>query len=201
MRNSHYNRGRLLRSLGKQEEAVAEYTRAIDLFALPTEYINRANCYTSLNRPDEVLADYAKAIELAPHHASLALYNRGCLYELLKRPADALADYAAAIRSNPNGRDGYVGRAGLYMDAGRYDLAVADCTAALEIDPTHLTAVFNRGASLVAPGAAPGGVAGPEPGGRTEPEAGAGVPEAGGGVPGGRATPRGPRPTCGRRTR
>jgi len=43
-------------------------------------------------------------------------------------------------------------RGSAYADKGQYDLAIADFTKAIEIDPHYIVAYFNRGLSYKAQG-------------------------------------------------
>ncbi len=65
-----YNRGLDLQNLGRYEETLASYDRAIELqsdFFLA--HLNRANALQILKRYGEALAGYERALELRPDSA------------------------------------------------------------------------------------------------------------------------------------
>ena len=64
-------------SLGRYDEALADYNRALELRPDYTEALNnRGNTYHELERYNEALADYNQALELRQEYVE-ALYNRG----------------------------------------------------------------------------------------------------------------------------
>ena len=117
----YMNRATTYHSLTRYEDALADYTRAVDIRErlhregrlpdendLATVYMNRANAYASLTRYEDALADYARAIEIRerlhregrlPDENGLAkgYMNRAVTYRSLTRYEDALEDYARAI--------------------------------------------------------------------------------------------------------
>lgn len=82
---AHNNRGAALKALGRFDEALASYEKAI---ALKPDYAdafhNRANVLRELKRFDEALASYDKAISLRPNYAN-AFNNRGGALQEQKR--------------------------------------------------------------------------------------------------------------------
>ena len=58
-------------SLGKPEEAIKDYTKAIELDPKDAEaYNNRGTEFSSLGKSEEAIKDYTKAIELNPQYMS-----------------------------------------------------------------------------------------------------------------------------------
>jgi tetratricopeptide (TPR) repeat protein len=75
--DAHYNRGNVLQSINRQEEALAAYDQALAIAPGHTEALNnRSNVLIHLNRLEDALASYDQALALAPHQAELH-YNRG----------------------------------------------------------------------------------------------------------------------------
>ena len=61
----HYNRGNALKGLGRYEEALASYDRALALAPdLGPAHHNRGSTYAVLNRNEEALASFDKALSL-----------------------------------------------------------------------------------------------------------------------------------------
>lgn len=76
----YFNQGNALYREGRYDEAIAKYTKAIELN--PREaviYVNRGSAYIKLDQYDLALADLNKSIELDPTNA-LAYAKRGFVY-------------------------------------------------------------------------------------------------------------------------
>ena len=69
--------------------------------------------------------------------------NSGVSYALTKTDVSALADQA------PTSADEYVNRGNLYLDARKDDLAIADFSAALKLDPSNEWALADRAIAYV----------------------------------------------------
>jgi len=64
---AYYNRGVAYGESGKVEEAIADYTKAVELNPESAEaYYNRGIAYGKSGKVEEAIADYTKAIELNP---------------------------------------------------------------------------------------------------------------------------------------
>lgn len=102
---THSNRGILLARRGRDEAAVADYTRALELEpALVRALINRGNAHTRLKHWDAALADYAAAITWSQGRNALVFYNRSLAYEQIGRKADAREDLVRALQIQPDSR-------------------------------------------------------------------------------------------------
>ncbi|MFC1962846.1 tetratricopeptide repeat protein [Chloroflexota bacterium] len=76
----YYQRGESLANEGKYEDAIKDYTRAIQLDANdPRFYVNRGTAYLNMNKLDLAIDDLRKAIELNPDLA-IAYANLGTAY-------------------------------------------------------------------------------------------------------------------------
>ena len=99
---AHSGLGQAYHRLGQDEQAVVEYNRAIEIYALdPNAYIGRGDCRVSLGDHDQALADYNEAIRLGPDY-SRAYASRGKLLEAMGQDAQAEADYDRAIQLDPS---------------------------------------------------------------------------------------------------
>lgn len=141
-----YNyRGVTYDKLDRYEEAIADYTRALELdptFVLA--YNNRGATYERLRKYENSLSDYTNAIQLAPTLAA-AYYNRGNVYSKRKRPLDAINDYTRAIQLDPTLMRAYINRGGEYYALNRFEEALADFSAAIKLEPSYAKAHVNRG--------------------------------------------------------
>lgn len=89
--------GERLLSAGKKKEAIAEFTKAIEIDSKCVKaYLNRAMCYNETGRPKRAVADFSRAIELDPTDA-YPYDQRAILYRtVLNEPSKAAADMAKA---------------------------------------------------------------------------------------------------------
>jgi tetratricopeptide (TPR) repeat protein len=95
----YYARGRTFEMDERREEAVADYTKAIELDSTKPAYYYHRGCVLAhpLNRDEEAIVDFERALELAPDHA--AAHQSCCLsYLLVGPPATALVHAIAAVR-------------------------------------------------------------------------------------------------------
>ncbi len=98
---AYTNRGIAYTSLGRREQALADFTEAIRLAPnAPYPYYNRGNAYYDLGKFDEALADYSAAIERGPEMA-LAYYNRGLTYQKLGNRDRSIEDFQKALTLDP----------------------------------------------------------------------------------------------------
>jgi len=84
----YYNRGTELGKLGRFEEAIADFNRAIDEHPFESVFGNRATAYYFLGRYREALSDYDRAIAFDPSNPN-SYQGRGLTLR-------ALGDYAQA---------------------------------------------------------------------------------------------------------
>ena len=95
------NRGLAREKLGRREEALADFTVAIDAKILPPgeqarALFDRGVTLDEMRRTEAAIADYSQAISIAPRYAT-ALNNRGNAYRRMKQFDLARADYTAAL--------------------------------------------------------------------------------------------------------
>ncbi len=82
--------GNVSKALGRQEDALEGYARALELKPLwPQALNNRGTVLQAQGDYEEALAHYDRALAAAPDYAEAL--NRGSVLQDLKRPAEALA--------------------------------------------------------------------------------------------------------------
>ena len=149
---AHRHLGNALRDLGRLEEALSSYTRAIDCRRdFKEAQVNRAMTLLMLRRPAAALADLDRAIALGADDFEVHRLRSAALIDL-KRPAEALASSERAILMKPDDCDTHVNRAAACYLLGSYAEAAASCDRALALAPQHAAAHAHRGAALYALG-------------------------------------------------
>jgi tetratricopeptide (TPR) repeat protein len=97
----HMNRGLAREKLDRREDALTDFTAAIDAKVLPPSeqaraLFDRGVTLDEMGRTEAAIADYSQAIVIVPRYAT-ALNNRGNAYRRLKKFELAQADYEAAL--------------------------------------------------------------------------------------------------------
>ena len=138
-------RGRGYRNRGRYEEALADFTHALELNPDINRAIGgRAETYRLMGRYEEALADFTLALELDPDDA-WAMSGQGLTYRAMGRYEEALAAFTCALEINPDYAWAMSGRGLTYRAMGRFEEALADFTRALERDTDYLWALGSRG--------------------------------------------------------
>ena len=108
---AYVNRGNAKNSLGRPEDAIADYDQAIRLNPdlASVTYFNRACAKSKLGRYEDAIADYDRAIRMKPDLVE-AYRNRGATNATLNRNEDAIADYDRAIELDPDNAEAYFNR-------------------------------------------------------------------------------------------
>ena len=150
---AYVNRGNAKNSLGRPEDAIADYDQAIRLNPdlASVTYFNRACAKSKLDRYEDAIADHDQAIRLKPDFVE-AYLDRGNAKSQLNRPEDAIADYDRAIELGPDNAEAYFNRGAVNGTLNRHEAAVADSDAAIRIKQDFAGAYFNRGSTKIALG-------------------------------------------------
>jgi tetratricopeptide (TPR) repeat protein len=133
--------------LGKAKEAVADYTRAIELRPeAPAIYLGRGRAHLKLGQFDQAIEDFSAAAKLAPAEWE-AYHRRGLAHTARKNHEQAIADFSQAIRLHPDFSELYLHRALAYTQTGRFDLAIGDYSEQIRLNP-QAPAAYNFRARL-----------------------------------------------------
>jgi predicted O-linked N-acetylglucosamine transferase (SPINDLY family) len=139
-----------LKALGRAEEAVAAYDRALTIRPdLAAALNNRGNALCDLHRPDEALASYERALAGAPDFVE-AHYGRGNALQGLRRFDEALLSYDRALALRLRYAEALNNRGHALTEMGRAGEALAHYDRALGVKPDLAEAHFNRGLALTA---------------------------------------------------
>jgi tetratricopeptide (TPR) repeat protein len=143
------NHGLALQNLGRLDEAVSSYDRAIALDPNLFEvHYNRANALRDLGLLEDAIASYERAIELKPGIAE-AYSNRGSALRDLRRLEEAVQSYDEAVACNPRLAEVHYNRGNVLKDLGRPEEAVTCYDRAIELEPDMAEAYSNRGIALM----------------------------------------------------
>ncbi len=140
-----HNSGQVRAALGQYEDAISEYTAAIehDPHYAPY-YFDRAGMLHRLGRDEEAVADYETAIQMSPPLPE-AYYNRGDIRAALGDLDGALSDFGYALELTPNFVDAYLYRASVLSELGRDEEARKDVFTGLALDPNNAPLLSIRG--------------------------------------------------------
>ncbi len=133
---AHYFFGGLLMQLGKHQDAVASFDRAIALNPDHAEaYNNRGIALCNLARFDDGIASFNEALAKKPNAADV-LSNRGMALFYLKRPEDALESFDAALAANPTYLQAVMMRGNIHQSLGRPEEALGAYDKAIALRPS-----------------------------------------------------------------
>jgi predicted O-linked N-acetylglucosamine transferase (SPINDLY family) len=145
---AHNNHANVLRDLGRLQEAVKNYDRALALDPGYAEaYYNRGDALLALKRPDAALESYVTAIRLRPDYAE-AHYSRGIALHELGRVNEALESYARAIAIHPRFADAYYNQGIALHELRRWEEAARSYRGAIQIREGFAQAYNNLGTVL-----------------------------------------------------
>ncbi|KPQ32600.1 MAG: Tetratricopeptide repeat/TPR repeat/Hemolysin-type calcium-binding repeat (2 copies) [Phormidium sp. OSCR] len=134
--DAYNERGQAFSRLGRQEDAIEDFTRALSLDPAQASvyYTNRGRAFFVLRDQDSAIEDYTQAIRANPNNAA-AFFGRGVTYSVFEDYELAIEDYTRAIRLNPNDWVSYFNRGLDHSRLEQYDEAIADLTQAIRLDP------------------------------------------------------------------
>ena len=140
--------GAVYSGLGRHEEAVAGYNKAIELKPDYAEtYYNLGATLKELSKHEEAVVSYNKAIELRPYFAE-AYNNLGSALNKLGDYEKAVTSYNKAIELKPDYAETYYNLGSVFHELERYEESIARLTKAIELKPDYVEAYNNLGNSL-----------------------------------------------------
>jgi tetratricopeptide (TPR) repeat protein len=146
------SKGASLDSLGRREEALACYEKALALDPRDSlVWTNKGSALGSLGRRDEELTCYEAALALDPS-ATLAWVNKGSTLTDLGRHEEALTCYDAALALEPRYAGVWTNKGRTLFSLARYEEALACHDKALAVDRRFAPAWSNKGDALAALG-------------------------------------------------
>lgn len=140
----NYNQGLSNYNQGNYEEAIDDFTKAINLNSNdPLAYYNRGLAYRELDKNSEAISDFSQTIRLDPEY-TLAYYNLGLAHRAQDNPSDAVDDFTNALALGQEDAAVYFNRGLAYRTLNNLDMAIDDFTEALALDPENEAAYYNR---------------------------------------------------------
>ncbi|MGR3311188.1 MAG: tetratricopeptide repeat protein [Candidatus Brocadiales bacterium] len=150
--NGHFNLGIESAKMGKLNEAIKEWEKAVDMdpkFIKAHNYLARS--YYTNERFDDALNEYKKIVELDPANA-MAQVSIGFVYRIKRMHDEAIAACNNALQINPQLASAYhcIGKS--YVDKKMYTKAIDAYKRAITINPNHADAYFELGIAFESDG-------------------------------------------------
>jgi tetratricopeptide (TPR) repeat protein len=141
--NEAFNLGNSLYKLGRLDEAIASYDKAIEFKSDYHEaWNNRGIALNKLGRLDEAIASYDKAIEFKPDKDE-AWNNRGIALRKLGRLDEAIASYDKATEYKSDDPETWNNRGIALRKLGKIEAAISSHERAIQIQPQSSITIFN----------------------------------------------------------
>jgi tetratricopeptide (TPR) repeat protein len=140
--DEEFDKGVELQNKMQYKEAVAAYTRAIQLRPKFTDaFFNRGSCYQTIGDFEKSVADFTVVVTNKPKMADGWLY-RGIGYSQLKQYDKAMADYNQALTLRPGFVDVQTYLAEASFNKGDFDGAIKSYSAYLSSAPKPEPTVY-----------------------------------------------------------
>jgi tetratricopeptide (TPR) repeat protein len=141
----YYKRGLTKAEYGKNEAAILDFNKAIELFPSYSDaYYRRGLCRIHLERPKEALSDFSQVIKLHPKD-KIGYFNRGLTKGLIKDYKGAVQDFSKSIEIDSLYEDAYFHRAESNGSLGSLEEAIKDLTFVIKLNNHSKLAYYNRG--------------------------------------------------------
>ena len=131
------HQGLVLHALGRHDEALADFERALALKpANPMTLLYRGNVLLELSRCAQALESYDRLLERAPNYGE-GWFRRGTALWRMDRPEAALASYDKAVDLDPDHFEASFNRGTVLLKLERYDQAFSAYEKAMTLAPDH----------------------------------------------------------------
>ena len=142
-----FNRGVVLAELGRHDEAIGSFDRALAIRPTSDGWNNRGASLQSLKRWREALDSFNAALSLKPDYAPVWV-NRGSVLQSLERFAEALNSYDRALAIAPDSVSAWNERGVALLELKQFADALASFDRAIFLRPDFAPAWKNRGSVL-----------------------------------------------------
>jgi tetratricopeptide (TPR) repeat protein len=139
--------GNRLRERGQVDQAIEQYTIAIELDPANLEaYAERGAAWGEKKEWQKAVTDFNRLVELEPSEPRVYVYRAQFWSELFEYDK-AIADLSKSIELAPEASEFYRERGSLLTEKYDYPKAMADFEKALELEPEDVLAYMSRGAA------------------------------------------------------
>ncbi|WP_237228918.1 tetratricopeptide repeat protein [Rubinisphaera sp. JC750] len=133
-REDLYARAMVWLSIDKYDEAIADFTRRIEIKQEYRDFNERGYCWMMKGEMDKAIQDFDMAVELAPKEASMRL-NRGLAHQRAGNRNRALQDFSDAITLDASLTPAYENRGMIYLNNNDLKNAVRDFDVVIQRNP------------------------------------------------------------------
>jgi tetratricopeptide (TPR) repeat protein len=142
----HYNLGIQLRNSNKFPEALAEFSKAIELNkSFDSAYVELGNIYNKSGGIELAMSNYNKALAINPKYAD-ALFGMAKIYrDAIKKYDSAIYYFDAASKLDSTNKEIFYGLAWVYNATKEHERAIPYAVKALEIDNNYKPAYGELG--------------------------------------------------------
>ncbi len=143
--NIVYQRGLAHATLGKTDEAIADYEEVIEL--VPTHagaLLTVADMYVSTKQTDKALASFNRAAKVLPKNP-LVHNNKGMFLQQQGKAQEAVNAFTEAMRADPKFTMAYTNRGYTLLKSGNAKDAETDFTSSIRLTPQQSLAYSLRG--------------------------------------------------------
>jgi tetratricopeptide (TPR) repeat protein len=145
---SWYNKGFDLYNLGRFEEAIEYFNKALELNSeFSNAWTAKGSSLNSLCRFPEAIECFNKALNLNPKDSN-AWYNKAQSLESLGHLDESIECFNKVLEINPLDDVTWSNKAGILERLARYEEAIKCSNRALELNLKNVDAWYNKGASL-----------------------------------------------------
>ncbi|MFL2812598.1 MAG: tetratricopeptide repeat-containing sulfotransferase family protein [Paracoccaceae bacterium] len=146
--NLYYIIGASNKGLGKLDEAIEAYNKAISLKPDFAEaYYNMGNALQDQGKLDEAIEAYNKALSLKPDYPE-AYNNKGIALQGQGKLEEAIKAYNKALSLKPNYAEACYNKGNALKDQGKLEEAIEAYNKALSLKPNYAEAYNNMGIAL-----------------------------------------------------
>ncbi|MEW6619494.1 MAG: serine/threonine-protein kinase [bacterium] len=143
-----YNKGAALLNLGRLQEAVSCFDKALKINPRDAEvWYNKGFALGNLGRHQEAISCYDEALAINPRYAE-AWGNKGNVLRRLGKHQEAISYFDEILKINPREALAWYNKGLALGNLGRHQEAIFCCDKALEINPRLTETWNNKGSAL-----------------------------------------------------
>ncbi|MDA0746579.1 MAG: tetratricopeptide repeat protein, partial [bacterium] len=140
-----FSTGTLQSTLGRKQEAIESYQKAIALKSDFAEaYSNLGNTYQDLKQYENAIASFQKSVDLNPNFAD-AYSNLGNALQAIGRTEDAIVYFQEAVAHKPDFAEARYNLGNVFLAQGQFEKAIPHYRQAIQINPNLSGAYYNLG--------------------------------------------------------